>query len=138
MCNSLGILRRIKPFVPQSSLITIYNTMFLRHLDYGIIIIWGNCGELNLNKLQKLPNIAMRVILGAPFRTHIENMLRPLGFMDVRSRISCVTGCMMYKVVNDMAPPYLKDLFKYVNSIHSLNTRQSKAGNLYIQKCNTN
>ena len=26
------------------------------------------------------------------------------GFMDVRSRISYVTGCMMYKVVNDMAP----------------------------------
>ena len=41
MCNSLGILRRIKPFVPKSSLITIYNTMFLPHLDYGIII-WSN------------------------------------------------------------------------------------------------
>ena len=111
--------------------------MFLPHLDYGIII-WSNCGELNLNKLQKLQNTAMRVILGAPYRTHINDMLRTLGFMDVRSRISYVTGCMMYKVVNDTAPPYLKDLFKPVNSIHSLNTRQSKAGDFYIHKCNTN
>ena len=65
--------------------------MFLPHLDYGIII-WSNCGELNLNKLQKLQNTAMRVILGAPYRTHINDMLRTLGFMDVRSRISYVTG----------------------------------------------
>ena len=38
MCNSLDIMRRIKSFVPQSSLVTIYNTMFLPHLDYGIIL----------------------------------------------------------------------------------------------------
>ena len=116
--------------MPQSPLITIYNPMFLPHLDYGIII-WSNCGELNLNKIQKLQNTALRVVLGAPFRTH--DMLRTLSFMDVLSRISYV-GCMMYKVVNGMAPPYLKDLFKSVNSIHSLNTRQSKAGDLYIEK----
>ena len=66
MCNSLGILRRIKHFVPQSSLVTIYNTMFLPHLDYGIIV-WSNCGDSNLSKLQKLQNTAMRIILGAPF-----------------------------------------------------------------------
>ena len=46
MCNSLSIVRRIKPFVPQSSLVTIYNTMFLLHLDYGIIL-WSNCGNTN-------------------------------------------------------------------------------------------
>ena len=94
MCNSIGILRRIKPFVPKKSLITIYNTMFLPHLDYGLII-WSNCGEDNLNKLQKLQNTAMRIILSAPFRTHINDMLKTLGFIDVRSRISYVTGCMM-------------------------------------------
>ena len=37
MCNCLGILWRIKPFVHQSLLVTIYNTMFLPHLDYSII-----------------------------------------------------------------------------------------------------
>ena len=137
MCNCLGILRRIKPFVPQSSLITIYNTMFLPHLDYGIIV-WSNCGHSNLSKLQKLQNTAMRIILGAPFRTHIKDMLKTLGFMDVRDRISYVTGCMMYKVLNGKTPDYLNDLFKHVNNIHPICTRQSKAGDLYIPKCNTN
>ncbi len=111
--------------------------MFLPHLDYGLIIR-SNCGTTHLNKIQKLQNTAMRIILSAPFRTHIKDMLRTLGFMDVRSRISYVIGCMMYKVLNGMAPSYLNDLFKNVNSIHSLCTRQSKAGDLYIPRCNTN
>ena len=137
LCNCLGILRRIKPFVPHSSLVTIYNTMFLPHLDYGMLV-WSNCGESNLNKLQKLQNTAMRIILGAPFRTHIKDMLKSLGFVDVRNRISYVTGCMMYKMINGMTPSYLNGLFKYVNNVHSVCTRQSQAGNLYIPKCNTN
>ena len=99
-------MRRIKPFVPQSSLVTIYNTMFLPHLDYGIIL-WSNCGNTNLSRIQKLQNTAMRIILSAPFRTHINDMLKALGFMDARNRIFYVTGCMIYKVINGMTPSYL-------------------------------
>ena len=58
--------------------------------------------------------------------------------MDVRDRISYVTGCMMYKVVNGKTPDYLNGLFKHVNKVHSLCTRQSEAGDFFIPKCNTN
>ena len=37
----------------------------------------------------------MRIILCVPFRTHINDMLRTLGFMSVRDRITYATGCMM-------------------------------------------
>ena len=116
MCNSLGSMRRIKPFVPQSSLVTIYNTMFLPHLDYGIIS-WSNCGNTNLSRIQKLQNTAMRIILSAPFRTHINDMLKTLGFMDVRNRISYVTGCMMYKVINGMTLSYISFLIMLITSV---------------------
>lgn len=137
MCNTLGVLRRIKPFVPRNSLVIIYNTMFLPHLDYGIIV-WSNCGATNLSKLQKLQNTAMRIILGAPFRTHIKDMLSSLGFMDVRDRISYVTGCMMYKVNNNIAPNNLCQLFTHVRNIHPVHTRRNQAGDLYIPRFNTN
>ena len=68
----------------------------------------------------------MRIILSAPFSTHINDMLKTLGFMDVRKRISYVTGCMMYKVINGMAPSYLNQLFYYVNNIHSFCTGKVK------------
>ena len=112
MCNCLDILRRIKPFAPQSSLVTIYNTMLLPHLDY-VVIVWSSCGHLNSIKLQKLHNTAMRIIVGSPFRTHIKNMLKTLGFMDVRDGIYYSTGYTMYRVVNGKTPKYLNDLLKY-------------------------
>ena len=135
--NSLGIMRRIKQYVPQKSLISIYNTMILPHFDYGIVI-WSNCNDSAINKVQKLQNTAMRIILSVPFRTHIDDMLKKLGFMDIRSRISYATGCMMFKVLNNMAPCYLSDSFSAINSVHSIFTRRNKAGDLYIPMCNTN
>ena len=126
VCNGLGIMRRIKYYVPKESLITIYNTMVLPHFDYGIDI-WSNCNETALNKLQ---NASMRIILGAPFRTHINDMIRELGFMDIRSRILYATGCLMFKVLNNLTPTYLTDSFRAINSVHSINTRQSSAGDL--------
>ena len=129
MCNSLGVMRRIRQYVPKKSLITIYNTMILPHIDYAIII-WSNCSDAALSKVQKLQNAAMRIILGVPFRTHTNDMLKELSFMDVRSRISYATGCMMFKVLHDMTPYYLSN-FRAITDVHSINTRQSKAGNLY-------
>ena len=137
VCKSIAVMRRIKPFVPRNSLITIYNTMFLSHIDYAITV-WCNCGDTNLNRLQKLQNMAMRIILNAPFRTHINDMLQTLGFMNIRDRITYATGCMMYKVRNEMTPSYLSDNFKLVNEVHSVNTRGSVNGQYYISKCNTN
>ena len=137
VCKSIAVMRRIKPFVPRNSLITIYNTMILPHIDYAIIV-WCNCGDTHLNKLQKLQNMAMRIILNAPFRTHINDMLQTLGFMNVRDRITYSTGCMMYKVHNEMTPSYLYENFKLVNEVHNVNTRGSVNGQYYISKCNTN
>ena len=137
VCTSLAVMRRAKPFVPKSSLITIYNTMVLPHFDYAIII-WSSCSETNINRLQNLQNMAMRIILCVPFRTHINDMLHNLGFMSIRDRIIYVTGCMMFKVTNDMTPAYLNDLFQPVSNVHSVNTRGSVNGHFYIPKCNTN
>jgi len=44
----------------------------------------------------------------------------------------------MYKVLNNMAPNYLNEGFSAINNVHSICTRRSKAGDLYIPKCNTN
>ena len=55
----------------ENSLIAIDNSMVLPHFDYAIIIIWCNCGENNINRLQKLQNMAMRIVLCVPFRTHV-------------------------------------------------------------------
>ena len=47
----LGILNRLKYIYPQHILFTIYNSLFMSHVNYGILL-WGSCSNKIAN-LQK-------------------------------------------------------------------------------------
>ena len=66
--KGIGMMRRIKKYVPQSTLKEVYNAIVLSHLDY-CSLVWDNCSEYNLHKLQKLQNRAVRVIRGRTYET---------------------------------------------------------------------
>ena len=42
----LAVLSRVKPFLPQKSLITVYNSTILPLFDYACIV-WSSRGEWN-------------------------------------------------------------------------------------------
>ena len=69
------MMRRIKKYVPQSTLKKIYNAIVLSHLDY-CSLVWDNCSEYNLHKLQKLQNRAARVITGRTYETSSKDVLK--------------------------------------------------------------
>ena len=43
-------IKRVKPFVPQSTLLNIHNSLVQSHFDY-CSLVWGNCGKTLSNKL---------------------------------------------------------------------------------------
>jgi hypothetical protein len=55
------MMRRIKQFVPKSTLVKIYNAIVLSHFDY-CSLVWDNCCDYLKNRLQKLQNRAARII----------------------------------------------------------------------------
>ena len=57
ICSGIGILRRIKPFVPQGSLVTLYKSLIQPYLDY-CAPLWDTCGKTLREKLQILQNRA--------------------------------------------------------------------------------
>ena len=68
----------------------------------------------------------MHIILSAPFRTHINDRLKPsvlrmseIPFFFLFSMLPLL----IYKVINGMTPSYLNQLFNYVNNIHSVCVR---------------
>ena len=46
----LGILNRLKYIYPQHILLTIYNSLFMSHVNYGIILWGSNCPDILLKK----------------------------------------------------------------------------------------
>ena len=63
ICSGIGVLRRIRQFIPQGSLVTLYESLIQPYFDY-CSPFWDTCDKTLRNKLQIIQNRAARVIIG--------------------------------------------------------------------------
>ena len=61
VASGIGVIKRIRPFVPPPTLHYIYNALIQSHFDY-CYLVWGNCGKTLFDRLQNLENRAARVL----------------------------------------------------------------------------
>ena len=66
--ENIGMLSRMKAYVPQDTLRTVCSALIMPHFDY-CSLVWDNCSKYILEKLQKLQNRAARVITGKSYET---------------------------------------------------------------------
>ena len=71
--KSIGVLYRIKDFVPRSILIKLYNTLILPYLSY-CISIWGGTCDTHTDQIIKLQKRALRIICNKSFREHTNDL----------------------------------------------------------------
>ena len=73
-----GILNKLKFVIPRHILLTIYNSLILQHLNYGITI-WGFKAE----RLVKLQKEAVRWITLSRYNEHSEPLLKQLKLLKL-------------------------------------------------------
>ena len=67
-CSSIiGILYKVKRFLPESALITLYNTLVTSHLTYGITA-WSSTNNTNKTKLHIIQKRGLRAVNNSEFR----------------------------------------------------------------------
>ncbi len=104
----LGTLRRIKPFVPITTLQTIYRALIQPYFDY-CSPIWGVCDQNLKNKLQKFQNRAARIITGASYEIRSADVLQSLAWDNLEIRRRTTKAILMFKVLKDYVEPTLKE-----------------------------
>ena len=75
--------------------------------------------KLEHEKLQRVQNIAARLITGSSRKHHITPLLKSLHRLPVRSRIVFKILLLTYKNVNGQSPTYLTSLIKCYKPVHS-------------------
>ena len=120
----LRSIKRIRPFVPQSTLVTIYNTIILPYFDY-CSTVWGCVGKCLGDKLQKLQNRAARIITRATYEDRSIDALYQLDWNTLEQRREKQLATTMYKVFNNRTPQYLQSCFTTTSDIHRHNLRKS-------------
>ena len=108
--NSIAVMKRIKPFVPNSTLQTIYKAMIQPYFDY-CSPLWGNCSAYLKGKLQRFQNRAGRIISGASYETNSADVLKSLGWQTLEERRKRNKSILMYRILNNRAAPILKEQF---------------------------
>ena len=83
--RTVGLLSKLRHFVPFSTLISIYHSLIAPCLRYGLIA-WGQASKSQLNKLLVLQKHALRFIHFAKPRDHaiplfINTKILPINFL---------------------------------------------------------
>jgi hypothetical protein len=106
----IDILKRIKPYVPANTLISIYNALIQPYFDY-FSPLWGVCNKTLRDNLQKFQNRAARIIAGASYEIRSADVLRTLDWENLETRWYLTKATFLYKVLSNSAAPILKDSF---------------------------
>ncbi len=133
--KGIGVLRRIKNCVPKTTLIKVYNALVLPYFDY-CSLVWSNCSDQLISKLQKMQNRAARVITGRSYETPSSEVLRELDWKPLIDHWEKNSLVFMYKAKRNELPENLMDLFEIKNNIN-YNLR-SNGNEFTLQKPKTN
>lgn len=126
-----GIMSKMKNILPENILRTLYNSLYLPHLNYGIL-----CWKSKVNELVKLQKKAVRIISKEKYNAHTNPLFKKLNLLKISDLEALQVLKFCYKLEHDRLPAYFQsNLFKR-NS--ELRTRMTRASNdFYLPKVRT-
>ena len=120
----LALLKRIRNYVDQDTLVSTYKALIQPHLEYGCIV-WDGLDKGLILKLQRLQIRAARIITRSSWEVRSKDILANLEWETLENRRYNLKKKFMFKVMNGRAPEYIKDLFRPKEQITSLVLRDN-------------
>ena len=115
--KAIGIINHLKSIYPQRVLFTLYNSLIISPMLYGILL-WGKSD--NVDKIAKLQKRAIRTIsFIGPF-AHTEPLFKTFNLLKFNDIYTLKLMKFFYKLSNDSLPAYFAS---YKTLIQPLTTR---------------
>ena len=133
--KTIGIIK-LRHFVPRHVLLTLYRSLILPYISYGICA-WGHAAETHLHNLLVLQKRALRLMFFTEPRTHavplfLETKQFPISFLLFEQM-----SLLMYEIHDNLAPDNIKNMFTKLSSVHSYRTRSVTNENYYVEQVRT-
>ena len=121
IARTIGILSRLKRFLPKSVLIIIYNSLILPYLNY-CLLCWG---YVCTNRLFSLQKKAVRHITRSKYNEHTSLLFQDLKFLKMDDLYILALLKFYYKFSKKLPlPAYLLNMDLKLNEcVHQHNTR---------------
>ena len=115
--KAIGIINHLKSIYPQRVLFTLYNSLIVFHMLYGILL-WGKSD--NVDKIAKLQKRAIRTISFSRPIAHTEPLFKTFNLLKFNDIYTLKLMKFFYKLSNDSLPAYFAS---YKTLIQPLTTR---------------
>lgn len=129
--RSVGILSKLKHFLPKTALLKIYYAIIHPHILYGLPV-WGSTFSSYLNKLNTLQNKAVKTIDGGSYLDHATPCYSHLKILKISELFKLEVAKLISLHYSKNLPPLLSNLFVPTNQISSRSTRASSHENLSL------
>ena len=116
------MINKLKFFIPERILRTLYCTLVLPYINYGILI-WGKACKTYLEKIHKLQKWAVRIISNSHYRSHSAPLFQKHNILNVYDSYKLELGVFMYQYVNGSLPISFNAFFTKLSDIHNYDTR---------------
>jgi len=141
LCSSIakriGIIKRVKHFMPRHTLTMLSNALVIPLFDYGSTV-WSNFSQESQLKLQVLHNNLARTILSADIRTHVDDMMAALEWIKLKDRWENHLLILVFKCLKNLSPAYLSSQFNFIHDYHNYATRNHSSNTLVVPKFKSN
>ena len=106
-----ALLAKLRHFVPEKTMLGVYNALIQPHLDYGILS-WSSSAQSHLSKIEKLQNKSVRII---SFKKR-EDLPSPLykfhSILPLKFTIILNQGKFIWKLLHNQLPFSITEIFE--------------------------
>ena len=104
-------IQRIKKYLNLQALKSVVHAFVTSRLDMYNATLLG-LPQRQVYRLQKIQNVAARLISGASRFTHISPVLMDLHWLPVKQRVNFKLLVLTYKALHGLAPAYISELIE--------------------------
>ena len=127
--RSNSLLSKIRHYVKESTLRSLYFSLFSSHMSY-CCQIWGQSGSYHLNKILSIQRSALRIISFRPFRSNVSDLFRSLNIPLFSTLVRISNLLYVFDSLSSNLPVSIANYFCKSRDVHSYNTRNIQHGKL--------
>ena len=130
----IGIIFKLKHYLPLQILIIIYNSILLPHITY-CNVVWGTFKSKN-NQIYLMQKKAIRLCAGSGFYDHTDPLFYNFKTLKVDDIHTLQIASFMYRFHSRQLPKTFDHMFQLNSAIHNYPTRISS--NIHLLNPKTN
>ena len=122
--RALGVLSKVKRYLPKHILRLLYNSLILPHLQYSVLA-WGSKN----NRLVKLQKRAVRMINNSKYNAHTDPLFKEMYLLKLDDIFKLNALKLYHNFKNNKLPYFFQDMFAG-DPTHNYETRFSTNPNI--------